>query len=602
MGILELAKDGQHTANEVIKKATQTVYESSFKKFSDFCIANGYPDPRHERHHELPVILVAYLQSISASSSISLQTAEKARSAVASYYSSHQNTDGTDVNTWRVQEDESGKKRGYGNPARDPFVRQFMRGLKKKKASEYVPAKAVPISLDMITVLHAFLESPMGVKGFSEESRVWFKAVSSFAFYGMCRINEVLTLQWKDITLRQTRCSVVSPDEIIEYGTYALFNRKTAVAEGRMYNLHHMPKDELAINAYRHLCNWVDYASERKGHHWRDDDYVFPALSNISKKVLKTNDAATGCEKVGVGWGKKMSEQVFINLLNCIVRGLNRDGKEIPGYVSKHWTNSWFTSHTFRRAGAQYRFMYAQPARRWSLRMIKWWAGWNVSESTETLVRYLLDVTIQSEDNELADCLAPDKTYLHGCPSAPYEAAKNTEEGPVLKRLRRLENLMLEMKAQITTLAAPSTPSPSASAQDDAEDHTEEELEPAKSSVIPAVQDWAHLCLMWWIPDKSLHLFKPLSKWTLAERTNAGLTRSWYSVAKLLGEDIGLFASILGETDHLLWKKNVIPVYRNYYTKHYVVVEDTETPTTITIAMLASFVRKDRKNRIVLFG
>ncbi|ETP13237.1 hypothetical protein F441_11517, partial [Phytophthora nicotianae CJ01A1] len=254
MGILELAKDGQHTTNEVIKKATQTVYESSFKKFSDFCIANGYPDPRHERHHELPVILVAYLQSISASSSISLQTAEKARSAKTSLE----------------------KKRGYGNPARDPFVRQFMRGLKKKKASEYVPAKAVPISLDMITVLHAFLESPMGVKGFSEESRVWFKAVSSFAFYGMCRINEVLTLQWTDITLRQTCCSVVFPDEIIEYGTYALFNRKTAVAEGRMYNLHRMLMDELAINAYRHLCNWVDYASERKGHHWRDDDYVFP--------------------------------------------------------------------------------------------------------------------------------------------------------------------------------------------------------------------------------------------------------------------------------------------------------------------------------------
>ncbi|ETK93661.1 hypothetical protein L915_03189 [Phytophthora nicotianae] len=34
MGILELAKDGQHTANEVLKKATQTVYEASFKKFS----------------------------------------------------------------------------------------------------------------------------------------------------------------------------------------------------------------------------------------------------------------------------------------------------------------------------------------------------------------------------------------------------------------------------------------------------------------------------------------------------------------------------------------------------------------------------------------
>ncbi|ETN00424.1 hypothetical protein PPTG_18106 [Phytophthora nicotianae INRA-310] len=296
-----------------------------------------------------------------------------------------------------------------------------MRGLKKKKASEYVPAKAVPFCLDMITVLHAFMDSPVGFEGFSEESR------------------------WKDVTLRQTRCSVVSPDTVIEYGTYALFNCKMAVAEGRMYNLRHMFKDELAINAYLHLCNWVDYASQ--------------PLNNISKKVLKTNDAATGYEKVGAGWGKKMSEQVFIYLLNCSVRGLDRDGKEIPGYVSKHWTNSWFTSHTFRCAGTKYRFMYAQHARRWSLCMINWWAGWGVSETTETLVR----------------------------------------------------------------LVAPSTLSPTTSVQDGFEDRAEEELpKPPKTSGVPAVQDWANICLMWWIPDKSLHLFKPLSMWTLAERTNAG--------------------------------------------------------------------------------
>ncbi|ETO65725.1 hypothetical protein F444_17009 [Phytophthora nicotianae P1976] len=180
-----MVKDGQHTANEEIKKATQTVYEASFKKFSDFCSTNGYPEPRHERHYDLPVVLVAYSQSISASSSISLQTAEKARSAVTSYYSPHQNSGGTDVNTWSVREDESGEKRGYGN-----FTR------------------AVCVS---IHASHAFMDSPVGAEGFSEESRVWFKAVSSFAFYGMCRINDVLNLQWKDVTLRQTRCSSYRP-------------------------------------------------------------------------------------------------------------------------------------------------------------------------------------------------------------------------------------------------------------------------------------------------------------------------------------------------------------------------------------------------------
>ncbi|KAG6969814.1 hypothetical protein JG688_00005163 [Phytophthora aleatoria] len=144
---------------------------------------------------------------------------------------------------------------------------------------------------------------------------------------------------------------------------------------------------------------------------------MFPAPNCISRKVLKTTTQLQAVKSVR--WGKKMSDRAFITLLNCTVRGLNSDGKQVIGYVPKHCTNSWFTSHIFRRAGAQYRFMYEQPGRRWSLRMIKWCAGWSVSESTKTLVRYLLDVTIQSEESELADLLAPDKTYLIECSSAP---------------------------------------------------------------------------------------------------------------------------------------------------------------------------------------
>jgi integrase len=247
-GVRELVKEGQATANGVIKKATQTVYESRFKKFAEFCLANGYPYPHTERHHELPAVLVAYLQSISASSTVSLQTAEKARSAVASYYNSHESSDGTDVNKWSVVEDESGTKYGYGNLARDTFVRQFMRGLKKKKATEYVPARAVPVSLQMVGVLHTFLDSPCATEGFTKECRMWFKAVSSFAFYGMCRINEVLTLKRRDVSLRQFRPNVVIPDAMIEFGTYALFNRKIEVAEGRSYNLHNLAEEETPIN------------------------------------------------------------------------------------------------------------------------------------------------------------------------------------------------------------------------------------------------------------------------------------------------------------------------------------------------------------------
>ncbi|KAF1789752.1 hypothetical protein GQ600_13605 [Phytophthora cactorum] len=169
---------------------------------------------------------------------------------------------------------------------------------------------------------------------------------------------------------------------------------------------------------------------------------------------------------------------------------------------------SRLSSHTFCRVGAQYRFVYVQPDRRWSLRMIKWWTGWGVSESTEALVRYVHDVTIQSEESALADCMASGNTCLHGSPSASYEATKNTEVGPVLKFRRRPETLALG---------------------------------PTERRNHPKFH-WAHLCLMWWAPDESLHQFKPLSKWSPAERAKAGITRSCSGAAKLLGEDVGLFA------------------------------------------------------------
>ncbi|ETM32469.1 hypothetical protein L914_20113 [Phytophthora nicotianae] len=169
----------------------------------------------------------------------------------------------------------------------------------------------------MLDVLHKFMVSAQD--GFTEDCQMWFKAVSSFAFDGMCRINEVLTLKWKDVSLRQFRANVLAPDEIIEFGTYTHFNRKIEVEEGRSYNLHKLAGEETAMNAYEYLSNWVAYATEKRGHKWVDEDYVFPVLVGLSKKAIKSGKGSTGCEKVTVGWGKKMGEQSFINLLNCIV-------------------------------------------------------------------------------------------------------------------------------------------------------------------------------------------------------------------------------------------------------------------------------------------
>jgi hypothetical protein len=44
-----------------------------------------------------------------------------------------------------------------------------------------------------------------------------------------------------------------------------------------------------------------------------------------------------------------------------------------------------FTTHCFRRGGAQYRFMFAPVGRRWTLARIRWWGGWALGEKVRTI-------------------------------------------------------------------------------------------------------------------------------------------------------------------------------------------------------------------------
>lgn len=57
-----------------------------------------------------------------------------------------------------------------------------------------------------------------------------------------------------------------------------------------------------------------------------------------------------------------------------------------------------FTSDCFRHGGAQHRFMFATEERKWSLKQVKWWAGWAQNEQAETVARYLHDDVQDRED------------------------------------------------------------------------------------------------------------------------------------------------------------------------------------------------------------
>ncbi|ETO81580.1 hypothetical protein F444_04149 [Phytophthora nicotianae P1976] len=91
----------------------------------------------------------------------------------------------------------------------------------------------------------------------------------------------------------------------------------------------------------------------------------------------------------------------------------------------------WFTFHCFLRGGAQYRFMFAPEKRRWSLKLVKWWAGWAPSEKAETVTRYLLAGVLDRDESLLGDSLAPD-AITHNCPryddEEPLEAPVETQD------------------------------------------------------------------------------------------------------------------------------------------------------------------------------
>lgn len=51
------------------------------------------------------------------------------------------------------------------------------------------------------------------------------------------------------------------------------------------------------------------------------------------------------------------------------------------GILAEH--SGKFTTHGFRRRGAQYRFMWAK--RKWSLKAVKWWGSWSFNENVCSL-------------------------------------------------------------------------------------------------------------------------------------------------------------------------------------------------------------------------
>ncbi|KUF78533.1 hypothetical protein AM587_10000055 [Phytophthora nicotianae] len=269
-------------ADQRLESRTRSDYSSSLRRFSSFCKSEGYPDPLKERFVELPV--------------------------------------------------------PRGNPARSAAITQILAGLSKSKKRERTPKRASPMSLLMLTKIITFLESN---SMFNDTMRLWFSAVCSLSFYGMCRINEVLLMKKGDIQLGLKRKSRVD-DSNIEFGCFTIRDRKTDhdPLASRTYSLHHLSNEERAAEALTFLDRWFTYARKKLHHTWRDSDYAFPSLTKVPRGASKKRRRKTGVlaggysfATVGIKWGSPMSDSNFTQVLNIIAEaaGISRNllGDEI---------------------------------------------------------------------------------------------------------------------------------------------------------------------------------------------------------------------------------------------------------------------------------
>ena len=107
-----------------------------------------------------------------------------------------------------------------------------------------------------------------------------------------------------------------------------------------------------------HLRQWLDFVQKVILHRrLEDEDFVFPKV------------AVNGL----VHTGNAMDDEVA--------------GRYVNEFARKVGISTEYSTHCFRRGGAQYRFMYCPIGERWSLSVIRWWGGWAEGEQVSIVLQ-----------------------------------------------------------------------------------------------------------------------------------------------------------------------------------------------------------------------
>ncbi|KAF8063643.1 hypothetical protein FPV67DRAFT_1452067 [Lyophyllum atratum] len=187
---------------------------------------------------------------------------------------------------------------------------------------------------------------------------------------------------------------------------------KDGPLRSNVYNIYSQP-DVPEIDLLVQLDDWMDALELHRGRPLEPDDYLFPYISS---------NGAVHCDR-------PMSQKGVQNRIDEFCEGAGLE--------------KYYSTHCFRRGGAQYRFMFARI--RWCLKP----SGGGAAGQKEN--RYLFDCLSSYEDS-YADMLCPS-----ALPELPPEPPPEPEQNPMSRNaaiavVAELQPLLAELKPLVAEL------------------------------------------------------------------------------------------------------------------------------------------------------
>ncbi|THU85408.1 hypothetical protein K435DRAFT_685662 [Dendrothele bispora CBS 962.96] len=299
----------------------------------------------------------------------------------------------------RFQRDEV-KQEWVGNPVRSPEVEDMLKTCHNKDG-EADRNHSRPMTMGDLQQIWVFMKTQcpdnmdvdMSLKNLGPKTKwLFWLAYSSVGMTIWTRNNESTLLKRKNIVLNPPPHPSGKKEVSGQYfdvnlrerkGWQKKMSRNEHQMNGHKFRIYPQPQTPWAC-MHTHLLNWIEHYEKYflgPDQHLEDNDYIFPAFTSTWTTVNR-------------------QEPISSKSINTLINGV-AEAAGVKGAGE-------FTTHCFRRGGAQYRFMYAPIGERWTLARIRWWGGWAEGEHRDTLIRYLLDeLHTYEEDHSDALCPAP---------------------------------------------------------------------------------------------------------------------------------------------------------------------------------------------------